>query len=294
MKNKIKKMLVSAILAVSTVSLVACTNVIVSTDSELGSRLPKGLSITQSINKNMSALEMYQAGVENYNAIEYVGSQHKAQILSKALAFEIVQSLNSVKIKDNGSYYLDSETFTLDGIKKVHFVDQATYTDGKFTVRSGNKFKVTDGIGKVVKWNPVETYDSLATALDKYPNDPTRMNMYIVNSDTVLNATSPIFDAKTDQYSFSLTLDPKTATVDYLKNMEYNTSNDPLTAGTPITFTGLRLDVVMWENGLVKSISVDEGYTMKVLGSTTSTSNIGTNYFTYDKNELRLSDQDQF
>lgn len=296
MNNTIKKMLLGAVMAVTAMSLVACTDVITNTDVPIIGDLPDGITAKYSINKNMSAIEMYEAGLANYDDLSYVSTLNVSTIASKAFGMNVTQSLSSTKIKENGNYYLDCETFTTSGIKKVHFVDQSKYINGMYTIRSGDKFKVTDVIGTVEEWKPTEIYSGLDAALAKYPNDPTRMNMYIVNSGTIVSSTTPIQDAKTGQYSYSMILDNDTATVDYVKNMEYNTSNDSLTAGAKIKFTGLKLEVVMWGNGLIKSIGIDESYDLEAGFISSKTNNMGMTYYNYDKDNvgMRISDQDVF
>ena len=296
MKNSIKKMLLGAIMAVTAVSLVACTGTINEIENPIGDDAPDGVNAKYSINKNMSALQMYEAGLANYDDLSYVSTINLSNIASKAFSMNVVQTLSSTKIKENGNYYLDCETFTTSGIKKVHFVDQSKYIDGIYTIRTGKEFTVTDGVGAVDAWNATETINNLSDALAKYPNDPTRMNMYIVNEGTIVSSTTPVQDAKTGQYSYSMVLDNNTATVDYVKNMEYNTSNDDLTAGAVITFTGLKLDVVMWGNGLIKSIGIDESYDLNAGFINSKTNNMGMTYYNYDENmqNMKISDQDVF
>ncbi len=293
MKKSIKSLLLGAVVAVTTVSLVACAVIPPDMNSELGLKLPKGINPTHSINSSMSALEMYEAGLANYNDVEYVGSHQKGQITSKTIGLNTVQSLSSYKIQDNGSYFLDSETYTVSGLVKVHFVDQLRFGNGECKVRSANEFAVEDSVGSVLGWNAVESYPDIATAVKKYPNDPTRMNMFIVNESTVNSSTAPVFDAKTGQYTFTMDLNVATATTDYVKNMEYNMSNNSMTAGAEITFTDLSLEVVMWENGLIKSVSSDESYELPVMG-TTKTNLKAKMYFTYDSKELTLDSRAKF
>ena len=137
----------------------------------------------------------------------------------------MTQKLDCLKIKQDNIYYLDSSTFTTKGTPNIKMSDQSIYENGAYRVRSAEKgdIKVQKGEMTVAKWPETEYFDSLENGLVKYPDDLTRINMYIVNSKTIASATKPVYDAKNKTYKFSLVLNINTATEDYLNVMEYKT-----------------------------------------------------------------------
>lgn len=298
MKKILKRLMVSALILASSISLVACVNDPVDTSSNIGDKLPNNISPKYSINKNMTALEMYEVGVKNYNDMEYVASVQKGNIVSSAVGMKVHQTLNSTKIKQNGKYYLDTYTITQSGIVSVDIVDQSIFEDGKYRVRSAEKIdkKEVDGVkvANVTKWSDTQNFDSLQAGLDEYPNDPTRLSMYIVNNSTVTSQTKPVYDVKTNQYTFSLTLDCDKATVDYIENMYYNIKKNSATKNGIITFTSLKLNVTMWDNGLIKSITTNESYELAKAIGNPKTTNVYTTYVTYNPKELKINDYIKF
>jgi len=86
-------------------------------------------------------------------------------------------------------------------------------------------------------------------------------------------------------------LDITTATEDYISTMVYKTNKGSSLmniSGKDITFSRLRLTVVMWETGLIKSVANDEAYDIKVFGGS-STTLLATTYFTYDRAERNIN-----
>lgn len=291
MKRTLKSFFVSALLVLICFSFVACANDLdnISTDSSFGGRCPEKVSTKYKINSTMTALQMYEAGVKNFNDANYVAAKQLGNITTKSLLGTMNQKLDSTKIKQNDRNYLDSYTFTVSGSPKIKICDQSIYENGRYRVRSADQKKISV-VGETVtvaQWPTPETFNSLREGLNKYPNDPTRINMYIINKDTVTSSTKPIFDAKNKTYSFDLVLDTTTATVDYLKNMSYNTNKGGIsTKPGDIKFTRLKIKVVMWDNGLIKTIGSDEAYEVKALGTTNKTTLLATTYFSYDTSEL--------
>ena len=303
MKKILKRLMVSALVLASSISLVACVNDPVDTSSNIGDKLPSNINPKYSINKNMSALEMYEVGVKNYNEMDYVASVQKGNIVSSAVGMKVKQTLDSTKIKQDGKYYLDTYVITQNPtlLTRVDMMDQSVYEDGKYRVRSAGNSEISvksdeNGVkyGEVNKWKTIDYFNSLEAGLDKYPNDPTRLSMYIVNNSTVTNQTKPVYDAKTNQYTFSLTLDCDKATVDYIENMYYNIKKNSATENGVITFTSLKLNVVMWDNGLIKSITTNESYEIAKAIGNPKTTNIYTTYVTYDPKELKINDYIKF
>ena len=296
MKRTLKSFFVSALMVLVCLTLVACANDsdVVPTVTNLGEKYPE-INGAYKINKDMIALKMYEAGVKNFNEVDFVATHQIGNITTKSILGEMTQKLDCLKIKQDNIYYLDSSTFTTKGTPNIKMSDQSIYENGAYRVRSAEKgdIKVQKGEMTVAKWPETEYFDSLENGLVKYPDDLTRINMYIVNSKTIASATKPVYDAKNKTYKFSLVLNINTATEDYLNVMEYKTKKGGITP-KGIKFTKLKLTVVMWDNGLIKSIANEEAYKVNALGTTNKTSTIATTYFTYDRAEININNYLKF
>lgn len=300
MKKIFKNFFVSALMVLISVTLVACTGN--KDDNELnqapfGNAFPDRVNVKYKINSSMDALEMYEIGVKNFNEQKFVASNQQGKIATKTPIGTMVQKLDSIKIKQNNINYLDSYTYTIKGGPAVNIIDQSIYQNGKYRVRSADKLDIKDETPIIKTWKPVEKFNSLKDGLKKYPNDPTRINMFIVDEDTVIDYTKPEYDAKNKTYSFDMDLDVDYATEDYLANMYYNVEKGGL-KNAKITFTTLKLHVTMWSNGLIKEISTDESYEVKgsisIINATNTTSFVSSTYFTYDAKEININDYLKF
>ncbi len=292
MKRTLKSFFVSALMVLVCLTLVACGQDI-ETDVEVtapfGEKYPENVTAQYKINKSMTALQMYEAGVKNFKAASFVASSQLGNITTNnKLTGDMTQKLDCLKIKEDNRYYLGSSSYTIKGGPAIKMSDQSIYENGKYRVRSANSKDIKvekDGTMSVSKWPAVEVFESLGQGLQVYPDDPTKINMFIVNSKTLKTSTKPIYDAKNKTYKFNITLDLETATKDYIRVMEYKTKKGGVTP-KGINFTKLRLTIVMWENGLIKSIGNEESYIVNALGFENRTSLLATTYFTYDRAEV--------
>lgn len=309
MNKTLRHFFVSALMVLVCITLVACGNNAAKVDNNvpLGSKYPNSTG-TQKLNSTLSALQMYEIGVKNYNKADFAASRQLADITTESMLGTMNQYLDSLKIQQDKKYYLDLYTFTTAGSPNIKIADQSIYQINKETGKYEYKVRSVDKKNNIVvdkknkecsvkNWPTPKTFASLKAGLKQFPNDPTRVNMYIVNSNTVKSSTKPEYDAKNKTYTFELVLDVETATVDYLENMKYQTKKGGV-SGATITFTRLKLNVVMWDNGLFKTITSDEAYnvTAKVMGieSKNSTELLGTTYFTYDRSEINIDDYIKF
>lgn len=301
MKKSLRMFFVVTLMLLVTISLVACggNENERMTNAPFGEKYPEKIKTKYSINANMDALKMYEAGVKNYNEIEFVASRQIGTIITETVIGNLNQSVDSTKIKQDSKLYFETNTITTNNfLKPINLIDQSIYENGKYRVRTaGDKqIAIKDGVATVKTWNGTEDYNSLAEGLKKYPNDPSRVNMYIINENTVISSTKPIYDAKNNIYKFELVLDNSLATRDYLNNMYYNVKAGGVT-DPEIAFTKLNLVVEMWDNGLIKSIANDENYDVKgKMGFTVNnkTAFIATTYFTYDKTECNIKNYIKF
>lgn len=303
MKKTLKGLFVSALMVLICLSLVACSH---GGDSELPSlsikspfsdEYPKNIANTLKVNGSMDALTMYKVGVRNFNEVQFVASRQIGNIFTKSgIGKTIPQTIDSLKIKDNDRYYLETTSFSTEKLPVVNeyikIADQSIYENGKYRVRSATSkgMYVKDDNLFVGKWPETENFASLSAGLAKYPNDPTRINMFIVDKSTIVKSTKPEFDAKTKTYKFNFELNIDTATKDYLKNMVYNTKKGGISSATEkdITFTKLNLSVTMWDNGLIKEIASEEAYEVSYFG-TNKTSLQSITFFTYDNKEVDVN-----
>ncbi len=300
MKRTLKSFFVSTLMVLICLTLVACvkdtqTNELDST-LPFSDKYPENVNTEYKISREMNAIEMYEAGVKNFLEADFVASHQLGNITTKSLLGTMNQKLDCFKIKQDNKYYLDSTSYTVSGGPEIRMCDQSIYENGKYRVRSANSDDIKinkdkDGI-IVSKWPATSHFSSLSEGLDSFPDDLTRMNMYIVNADTAKSFTRrPVYDAKNRTYKFSITLDISTATEDYIPTMVYKTNKGSSLmniSGKDITFSRLRLTVVMWENGLIKSVANDEAYDIKVFGGS-STTLLATTYFTYDRAERNIN-----
>lgn len=300
MNNTLKRFFVSALMVLVCITLVACNK---DDATAKNNGVPFGdkyidINGTQKINASMDALQMYEVGVKNYiRNVDFVASKQLANITTNApIVGTMTQKLDSLKIKQDKIYYLDLNTFTMSGSPNVKIADRSLYQNGEYKVQSANKKNIVvdkkSGTSSVKAWPENETFGSLKAGLKKYPNDPTRINMFIINSDTVKSSTKPEYDAKSKTYTFDLVLDIETATEDYLENMKYQTKKGGI-SNAKITFKKLKLTVVMWDNGLIRTIATEEAYNVvaTVLGSNvdSKTDLFSTTYFTYDRSEININ-----
>lgn len=296
MKKTLKGFFVSTLMVLVCLTLVGCVidrGGDVVNQKTIGDDYPEKVNAPYKINATMSALEMYQVGVKNFNQMEFVATHQLGNITTTSVAGTMTQKLDCLRIKQDNKVYLDSNSFSTSGpsILDIRMCDQSIYDykTGVYTMRSADKskIKIIDGKLVVTEWPEIEKFSSLSEGLREYPDNPTKMNMFIVNADTIRSSTKPLYDAKNRTYKFDLVLDNNSATTDYIEVMKYKSSKGGLKTNK-IKFTKLKLSVVMWDNGLIKSIANDEAYTIDFLGEN-KTKLLATTYFTYDKTEANIN-----
>lgn len=279
-----------ALTIIMAVLLVACSHDNINTISTvIGDKRPN-VSVKNKINDNMTALEMYEAGIKNYAEAAYVGGLQTGTVAVKAAGLDTLQGLLCKRVKDSEfGATITNYAWTTSGMVDIKFMDEAIADNNGFRKRSADKIGVVDKELVAKKWKPTEKFDSFDDLLIANPNNPYLANMFTVNSDTFESATAPIYDRKTKQYSFTITLKPIEGTVSYVamvkKTLEAQGFSNP-----EVVFTSLSLDVVMWDNGLIRSIASSEEYDLKgkmsilnIKGSSTQNS---FTYYTYDKTEM--------
>lgn len=267
-------------------------------NNNIGNSMPT-ISPSVKINSGMSAKEMYLAGVNNYNTADYAASHQTGEIATATGFGTTVQALSIRKISDGGKVYMDNTSFTIKEIAGINIkLADELYADASGArYRASDKCTMEDGVLSVKKWKTTANYADLNAMLKVVPNDPSRINMYIIDESTILTSTQPEYDRKMKQYSFSFTLDAVKASVDYDPVVKDQLANNGFSS-SQVTYNTLKFDVVMWENGFIRSVSVNETYAIKakkgilsITGDVTSNANVN---YTYNKNEMRISEYLKF
>lgn len=239
----------------------------------------------------MSAQKMFEIGVENFNNIDFAASYQTGTVETKAVGLETTQSVLSKRVKDGEKVYLDSYTFSTEGLVEIKAMYEIASDANGNRRREADKIKIENGELNAKKWKATNYYDTYAELMKAMPNDPKRVSMVNVNSDTVKEMTKPEYDRKTGQYNFEITLIPDKATTDYVDLMKFMVANNGVKNAT-INFTEITLEVVMWDNGLIRSIVSRESYDLTgnmVINIKGSSNSVMRTYFSYDQNELSYS-----
>lgn len=274
------------------VALTSCTREDVDAMSTvIGEKLPSSINTKTKLNSTMSAQKMFEIGVENFNNIDFAASYQTGTVETKAVGLETTQSVLSKRVKDGEKVYLDSYTFSTEGLVEIKAMYEIASDANGNRRREADKIKIENGELNAKKWKATNYYDTYAELMKAMPNDPKRVSMVNVNSDTVKEMTKPEYDRKTGQYNFEITLIPDKATTDYVDLMKFMVANNGVKNAT-INFTEITLEVVMWDNGLIRSIVSRESYDLTgnmVINIKGSSNSVMRTYFSYDQNELSYS-----
>lgn len=274
------------------VALTSCTREDVDAMSTvIGEKLPSSINTKTKLNSSMSAQKMFEIGVENFNNIDFAASYQTGTVETKAVGLETTQSVLSKRVKDGDKVYLDSYTFSTEGLVEIKAMYEIASDANGNRRREADKIKIENGELNAKKWKATNYYDTYAELMKAMPNDPKRVSMVNVNSDTVKEMTKPEYDRKTGQYNFEITLIPDKATTDYVDLMKFMVANNGVKNAT-INFTEITLEVVMWDNGLIRSIVSRESYDLTgnmVINIKGSSNSVMRTYFSYDQNELSYS-----
>lgn len=271
------------------VVLTSCTREDVDAMSTvIGEKLPSSINTKTKLNSTMSAQKMFEIGVENFNNIDFAASYQTGTVETKAVGLETTQSILSKRVKDGENVYLDSYTFSTEGLVEIKAMYEIASDANGYRRREADKIKIENGELNAKKWKDTNYYDTYSDLMKAMPNDPKRVSMVNVNSDTVKEMTKPEYDRKTGQYNFEITLIPDKATTDYVDLMKFMVANNGVKNAT-ISFTEITLEVVMWDNGLIRSITSRESYDLTgkmVINIKGSSNSVMRTYFSYDEKEM--------
>lgn len=258
-------------------------------NNNIGTKMPS-LSPTKQVNATMSAYDMYLAVLENHNATPFVASHQSGDIITKPLGMTTTQALDVRKARKGNLYYMDNYTSTIKEILGINIklMEETVIENGNIRYRVSDGCNVGEnGVLTAKKWMPTAQYDSYDSLVAAKPNDPTKLFMYIANPDTIVSSIAPEFDKKTKQYTFTLTLDPAKANVDYSKVVAQQLENNGF-KNPSLTFTKTVLEFIVWENGFIRGINISEAYKFKSSISGSSSMEARAN-FSYDESEMQLS-----
>ena len=149
----------------------------------------------------------------------------------------------------------------------------------------------------------VLTYNSL----DEYANeryaDPTRIWMYVIDANTILNdktvapklETDPDTGAQYYTLSVSGNVDKTSdnySVAEYEEQMMYMLKSQGQNP-SEFYFTEIKLDVQVWPNGFLRQVVVTESYYMELMGFVDSVVTLtSTKAFFFDENDLPAADVD--
>ncbi len=253
------------------------------------------------INNSMSAFEMLQVGMENFYNAKYAINEYNGGVnMTLASAIKVDQAVQSTKIRNgvgdadgnnanDATYFADNKSYsTFAKIYEKFVITPDSWTrkaadKGDITFyKAGDKIRnVTPGdtsvskndrAGRLGYWyingnrfNTRSTYKSLSELVTANSNNPTILWMYELSADNIQKKIDPIYVESEKSYKFAFEFKPMESTEKYrqvmLKQLESN-ANMPI---ENLGFNQLVLEVVMWENGMIRSINVVENYQMKMV-----------------------------
>ncbi|MDE5655076.1 MAG: hypothetical protein K2I46_05655, partial [Clostridia bacterium] len=277
------------------------------------------------IDSSMSAFEMLQVGMENFYNAKYAINEYNGGVnMTLAKTIKVDQAVQSTKIRsglgdadgnneNKATYFADNKSYSTFAKIYEKFVitpdswnrKAADKGDIKFT-KPGKKItevnkgdtsvSKNDKAGRLGYWfvkdNKFGTknqYKSLEELVNINSNNPTILWMYELSADKIQRKIDPIYVESEKCWKFAFEFKPMESTEKYREVMLTQLQNN---AGMPIEnlgFNQLVLEVVMWENGMIRAINVVENYQMKmVLSGIRINSAVvltATQLFSYNPNE---------
>ena len=294
---KILSMLTICLLLIS--GLVSCGNEITE-PTLIGEKLPINIQVKYSINENMSAIEMFETGVKNYNSQKYVAAwtfgEGKAGNEDSPMS---TMAIKTLKIKNDNDLFIDNTIVVTGGgmaaIVKA-FAEKSTQiaiVNDKVTKRTSKEFGKVDGEYQVTKWNDKEEF----AFSDYYPaktlDNPRVLYTYKLEKDTVdiEKTTQPVQDG--DFYKFTIAFDLEKSVGDFGNVVIENALSKPSEReGATISLKRLYFEVTIWKNGLFRSIGQFDKYAIIApkggfVNGQETTNSVLTN-FTYMSSEVPI------
>ena len=295
--KKFCKIIFVATLTVLLIFSIAACNVNVETPDIIGATLPKDIEVTYSINENMSAWEMFEAGVKNYFDQKYTAmltvGEAKAGDEDSPLANMNIQS---IKIVQDGNIYSKNTVVVTESPVLVivrGFAESAVEVaiiDDTVTRREAKSFGEVDGVYGVKEWG-----DKITMSYSEYfpgytLDDPKKLFTFNHTAETVDNeiTTQPVDEG--DYYTFTIGFNLTTSLGDYGDVIVENALSEDKREGAGVELTKHYYKVTMWKNGLIRSYENCDQYTIiapsDMFVNNQQTTNTTTVYFSYNENEM--------
>ncbi|MDE7190959.1 MAG: hypothetical protein K2O35_00570 [Clostridia bacterium] len=261
----------------------------------------------KAINKNMTSFEMLQVGMENFYNAKYATIEYNGGVfMTLANVLPVNQVVQSTKIRNgvgdaagnnaNGAtYFADNKSHsTFAKIYEKFIIKPGQYTrkaasKGINYVEPNQKGSGRLGAWSVGSWAAPTNYESLQELVTANSNNPTILWMYDLQKEYIIEHMDPVYVEEEKSYKFAFLFEPEKSTEEYQKVMLVQLETN---AGMPIKnfkFKQLMLEVVLWENGMIRAINVSEVYHMQMvlkgMGIDSDVKLTATQLFSYDPNE---------
>lgn len=214
-------------------------------------------------NGDYSKFEPYDLVNIAYRKFEL--EENSYSITNGNIAASIVnQTLRGVSIKNDDLYF--NESISQSGIVSVakRFYQEA----GSVTTYNGSDIKN----GSSASWSEEDkSISNLEDYEDEWGKTLKRSSIYIISSKTVLNSE---VNKENDNYVISLSLDPTTSVLRYVKQMEKmsDLSRKP-------EFTSVEMKITLDDELNLVKREIDEVYTVYMMGAHTSNAHLIESYY---------------
>lgn len=323
----------AALAVVMAFSFVACGGGAINLKSTVALVEPD-LTPTKEINADMSAIEMLTAAVDNYYGADFAIARTTGSLSTVISKLAMTQFVKSVTIRegaatgDNKMFYQNQSGTVDDGGLIQTFVNIRIWEETDY-VKSGDSENLyfrsavdksleamtdTDEVdGETVitsawfvwkdgteDFNETQSYNSLDTYVTERASDPTKIWMYDINANTILNdktvapqlTTEKLSDgSEIEYYTFSVSgnvdkSSPGYSVEEYEEQMLYMLNSQGQNPNE-FYFTEITLEVQVWPNGFLRQVKVIESYYMNIAGLIgTEVKLVSTKAFFFDKKDL--------
>ncbi|MEG1608353.1 MAG: hypothetical protein RR348_00650, partial [Clostridia bacterium] len=268
---------------------------------EFGKTKPTGITPKVAISKDMTAIEMFEAGIQNYYESTFVTKLLEETVSTNLGAISSNQYVDSVVYRmgvadENATYLVDNRT----GSSFVKMWEESVFRgtskiDFRVALKDNVKYNASSKTGKFEKvknWNEEQDYSSVDEYVKNKAANPTKIWPFITNSDTMQEQSKVWYDGVSDTYRFSLLFNVEEAVGEYGNVLKYNLE----AAGNKLKdfkYETLKYEVVMWSNGLLRSVNITQVYDMKMevnfgIKFSGNSRNVSTGFsqFTYNEDEV--------
>lgn len=243
-------------------------------EMNIGKEMPDTPDGAVALTADMSAFEMLEAAVNNYYLADYAISQLVGSVDTYISALKVTQVVDAAKIRSGKG---DATGNNANGA--TYFADSISYSlfaklYEKIVINSDNSIKYrnsdcdyvsrTDTL-KIKEWYDIQSdFDGIPDFVEKKANNPTILWMYDLQSEFVEDSSTPIYDEETKTYRFALIFEPVKSTEEYVKTMWQQLEANAGMGVKAVDFKQLGFQVVLWENGMIRSMRITESYNMSL------------------------------